>query len=61
MTLQQLQAFINKTNKEYPTLKWDIIDLYSLCLSEIEEGGSEAHEVDLCVNSIEELIKEVKK
>ena len=60
MTLQELQTFINKSTKDNPEIKFDILDFYSLCISEIEEGGSEMHEVELCMNSIEELIKENK-
>ena len=35
-----------------------IIELYYLALSEIEEGGSEQHEISLAVRDIEELINE---
>lgn len=42
----------------YPKLSSEIEDFYWLAISEIEEGGSEIHEIDLAINSIEELINE---
>lgn len=48
---------INKI-KEYPQLKEQISDFYYLAIDEINEGGSESHEVQLAINSIDELIKE---
>lgn len=58
MTTLELRKFIGEKSLEYPHLKDEFYDLYSLCLSEIEEGGSEAHEIQLCINDIEETIKE---
>jgi len=57
-TLNDLKKFIVEKINENPKLKDEIIDFYSLCVSEIEEGGSEYHEVGMCINDIEELIKE---
>jgi hypothetical protein len=37
-----------------------IIELYYLALSEIEEGGSEQQEISLAVRDIEELIDQNK-
>lgn len=42
----------------YPKLSSEIEDFYWLAISEIAEGGSETHEINLAVNSIEELIEE---
>jgi hypothetical protein len=58
MSLNELRSFIKDKSLEYPHLKDEFYDLYSLCLSEIEEGGSERHEIELCINDIEETIKE---
>ena len=58
LTVEYLVEFIKEKIKSYPKLKDEIIDLYSLCLSEIEEGGTEYHEVGMCLNDIKELIKE---
>jgi len=57
-TLQQLQVYVQDKIKSYPELKGQIIDLLTLCMDEIEEGGSRTHEISLCVSDIEELIKE---
>jgi hypothetical protein len=48
------KEFIN----EHPNLKVEVMDLLELCQSEIEEGGSLTHEVDLCINSIKQLIEQ---
>jgi hypothetical protein len=48
------KEFIN----EHPNLKVEVMDLLELCQSEIEEGGSPTHEVELCINSIKQLLEE---
>ena len=57
MNIQYLKTYCIGKIKEHPKHKPDILDLYQLCRDEIEEGGSEAHEVQLCINDIENLIK----
>lgn len=57
-TLEQLQVYIQDKIKTYPELKGQILDLFTLCVDEIEEGGSRTHEISLCVSDIEELINE---
>ena len=52
-TTNMLGAFPND-----PAKRREVSDLYFLALSEIEEGGSERHEIDSAVRSIEELIEE---
>lgn len=56
--LEQLEEYVKKAIKEYPELKSSIMSLFQLCLDEIEEGGSRTHEIELCVNDIEENINE---
>jgi hypothetical protein len=58
MNLEYLNNFIKRKKEEYPSLRSDINELYYLCLSEIDEGGSESNEVDHCIASIEELIED---
>jgi hypothetical protein len=60
MTLKQLTEWVHEQSKKYPNLKLEISDLYELCLNEIYEGGSEQHEVNLCIDSIEDLIEDEK-
>jgi hypothetical protein len=58
MNRQEFKMWVIDNIKTNPTLKSDIIDFYQLALSEIEEGGSEQHEISLAVNDINELINE---
>jgi hypothetical protein len=44
-----------KAIKEHPEHKTDIIDLYRLAVSEIEDGGSAAHEYELFMDSLQQL------
>jgi hypothetical protein len=44
--------------EKYPSLKSDIHGLIDLCITEIEEGGSKEHEINLCWSDIEYLVKE---
>jgi hypothetical protein len=46
---------------KYPTLREMIIDLYELCMTEIEEGGSVENEFSLFQRDVEELIEEMVK
>ena len=52
--------FAREFVKQHPNLKNEVFDLLESCQSEIEEGGSPTHEVQLCINSIKELIEEEK-
>ena len=55
--VKELKRFVIETINSHPQHKREIIDLYQLCLDEIQEGGSPQHEMDLCRNDIEELVK----
>jgi len=55
--MKELRQYVIETMKKFPQHKEEIMDLYQLCLDEIEEGGSPQHEVELCRNEIEELVK----
>jgi hypothetical protein len=41
---------------KHPQFKDEVNDLYRLMLDEIEEGGSENHEVGLFIGSCEDLL-----
>jgi ERCC4-related helicase len=58
MNKQTLKEVAISIIKEFPDLKSEIQDLYSLALSEIEEGGSESHECQLAINDMNELVKD---
>lgn len=61
MTLQELKTYAEKMSAKYPQLDDEIRDLYFLAQDEIEDGGSEAHECELTVGSIDELIAELDR
>ena len=48
----------DKTIKEHPELKEDVIGLYQLMLDEIDEGSSINNEIEAFEASIEDLINE---
>lgn len=58
MELQQFKKEINKQIVKYPLLKEEILDFYELAINEIEEGESATHEIELCLESIKQLIDE---
>lgn len=60
MNLAQLKTEAIRIIKAKPELKPEIQDLYSLAISEIEEGGSEDHECDLAYNDMLEIEKEAR-
>lgn len=61
MNIQTLKAEATRIIKEIPSLKDEVIDLFELAMTEIEEGGSESHECQLAINDMEELVKEYKE
>lgn len=58
MGMTNLIDYAKAVIEKYPALTNDVKDLVGLCISEIEEGGSEAHEIELCWSDIDELVKE---
>lgn len=58
--MKDLLKFCYDTAKKYPHLADEINDFYILCQDEIEQGGSTQHEIELCIQSIEDLIEEEK-
>ncbi len=56
----ELLSEARKAIVECPEHRSKIIDLYSLAVGEIEDGGSEAHEYELFMGEIDE-IKQVKE
>lgn len=54
--VEDLRAVIAK----HPQLKEQVNDLFQLCKDEIEEGGSEMHEIELCRGSVQELVDEIE-
>lgn len=58
MNVSELKAEAIRIIKVKPELKSEIQDLFSLAISEIEEGGSESHECELAHNDMLELEKE---
>lgn len=55
--MEFLRNYVMDKIKNYPQHETEIRDLYQLCLDEIEEGGSAENETYLCMNDIEEVIK----
>ena len=59
MTTKDLLLYVQQSIKEHPDLSEEIQDLYELCMDEIDAGESEHNEIMLCVNSIDQLIKDL--
>ena len=56
--MKELREYALEVIMNYPELRSDVMGLYTLCLSEIEEGGSPDHEIQLCLEDIRQLIEE---
>jgi len=61
MTLSDLKKYAEGVSKQYPQIDDEVRDLFFLAQDEIEDGGSEAHECELAVGSIDELIAELDR
>lgn len=56
--MKELIEFARNFITKNPGLKSEVEDLVQLCRDEIEEGGSETHEIQLCTESIKQLLEE---
>jgi hypothetical protein len=59
MTLTELSIQAKQLTIKYPVLKQELIELYILACDEVEEGGSEAHECELAIADMDQLIEEL--
>jgi len=58
---QNIKQYATDMILKYPTLKDMIIDLYELCMTEIEEGGSVENEFSLFQRDVDDLVEEMIK
>ena len=58
MDIKKLKEHSQGIISKYPELKDEVVDLFNLAISEIYEGGSESHECELAMNSMDELVSE---
>ena len=56
--MTHLIEYAKSVIEKYPSLTSDVKDLVNLCISEIEEGGSESHEIELWWSDIQSLVEE---
>ena len=52
---EELLTEARKAIAQCPDNRCEIIDLYTLAVGEIEDGGSESHEYELFMESINEI------
>ena len=58
MNTKWLLEYAIEKAKNYPQHKEEIKEIYMLCMSEIEEGGSVSGEIESALQSIDEVIGE---
>ena len=59
MNLSELKEKVVALGSEYPHLKDKIYEAYRWCVGEVVDGGgSESHEVQLCLSDIGDIIQE---
>lgn len=56
--MEKLVQWARGFKNSHPDKFDEIWDFVSLCQDEIEEGGSPTHEIELCKESIKQLIEE---
>lgn len=57
MTISQLVEWARGIKQRFPQHKEQIWDLISLCIDEVQDSGSEVHEVQLCYSDICDLAR----
>ena len=58
--MESTKARAKQLIEKYPHRRDDIIGLFELCRTEIEDGESEENEVSLCNNDFDEIEEEEK-
>jgi hypothetical protein len=53
--MNELIKYATEVVNKHPELQQEINGLIQLCQDNIEEGESETHEIELCMNEIEDL------
>ena len=61
MNIKQLKEHAQGIIQNHPILKDEVVELFELAMTEIEEGGSESHECQLAINDMDELVNEMTK
>lgn len=56
--MKELVKFANGFIRDNPQFRNEVYDLLSLCEDEIDEGGSPEHEIQLCEESIRQLLED---
>lgn len=56
--MNELVQWARALKNEHPDKFDEIWDFIDLCADEIEQGGSPTHEIELCKESIRQLIEE---
>ena len=56
--MRELLRYATESIKNNPHIADEIRGLLTLCYDEIDEGGSEAHEIELCAEDIRQLIEQ---
>jgi hypothetical protein len=56
--MEELVQWARSLKNEHPDKFDEIWDFVSLCHDEIEEGGSPDHEIELCKESIRQLLED---
>jgi hypothetical protein len=57
MNIQEFKNWVQDKVNLHPNKREDILEFFWLAIDEIHDGGSEQHEINLAVNSINELIE----
>jgi len=53
--MNELKTYCREVLESNPELQDQVIDIYQMAVEEIEDGGSEDHEIALAIESIEQL------
>ena len=53
--MKELIKYTKEMIAKYPRRQGEIEDLFQLCIDEIEQGGSEVHEIELCMDDIKQV------
>ena len=56
--IKRAKEFLIEFIGKHPQHKDEAIDLFTLCVDEIDEGGSPQHETELFISSCEQLLEE---
>jgi len=56
--MEELRKYVDDFKRDHPLFATEAEQLYDLCVTEIEQGGSPEHEREMCYSCIDQILED---